>query len=214
MQVALRSPLCGHFLRLPRARSSLIPIPRLLRLRPPALAQNIAMCTPPHPVCRPVVVCSLRVVVQPHHRFPAPPPPPPTPTAAIARHPRPPPPPSPSSPSQIDPRPTLRPGPRLGLAWQVERDDKSTTPPPAHHHPPRPHQRPRHHHPDTLLHDIPAPSPPHPRPTPARAPAAALAVALSPSIGRSSRLAQPQGQTVSTPSGIGCPQAQHIAAHT
>lgn len=29
------SPLCGHFLRQPRARSSLIPIPRLLRLRPP-----------------------------------------------------------------------------------------------------------------------------------------------------------------------------------
>jgi hypothetical protein len=106
-------------------------------------------------------------------------------------------------PLQIDPRPTLRAGPRLGLAEVVERDEHhtATSPPPAATAAATPTPSPA-----TLLHDTPAPSPSHPHLISARAAAAALVVALRPRIGKS-RLAQLQGQTLPTPSGIGCPQA-------
>lgn len=122
MQVAL--PLCGHFLRLPRARSSLT----LLYTNSPPFAAPPACWPKTSGMCTPHTPC-LSVCLSVCRRLQPPPScaatsPPSTTATIIACTPRCPPPPSPSSPSQIDPRPTLRPGPRLGLAQQVERDDK------------------------------------------------------------------------------------------
>jgi hypothetical protein len=198
MQVALSG---GHFLRLPQARSSLTPIPRLLRLRPPwpktshvhtTLRLSRPPCYQPHH--------RLQCPAHHHHRLLLPL------HAIIADLHR-----RVHHPLQIDPRPTLRAGPRLGLAELVERDDKhtaATSPPPAATAIATATPSP-----DTLLHDTPAPSPSHSHYIATRAAAAALAVALRATIGKT-RLAHLQGQTLPTPSGIGCPQAQHIPAHT